>query len=133
MDANVEVFPGDTIVVTKGEIVYVVGDVRCPGGFIIKSNGLTVLRALAMAQGANSTAKLDSSKLIHKTNGPKETPIYLRKILEGKAKDVNLEADDILFVPQSAGKGTIQGRPVQPTRTDVPLILPPPQGRKIFQ
>jgi len=111
MEANVDVFPGDTIVVTKAPIVYVVGDVRLPGGFVVdKSNGLTILQALALAQGATNTARLNSSKLIHKTEeGPKETPIFLKKILEGKAKDLKLEADDILFVPHSATKAAMQG------------------------
>jgi polysaccharide export outer membrane protein len=111
MEANVDVFPGDTIVVTKAPIVYVVGDVRLPGGFVVdKSNGLTILQALALAQGATTTAALNGSRLIHKTDeGPKETPIQLKKILEGKAKDLKLEADDILFVPHSAGKAAMQG------------------------
>ena len=111
MEANVDVFPGDTIVITKAPIVYVVGDVRLPGGFVIdKSNGLSILQALALAQGATTTAKLNSSKLIRKSGeGPQETPIYLKKILEGKAQDLKLEADDILFVPHSATKGTMQG------------------------
>ena len=111
MDANLDVFPGDTIMVTKAPIVYVVGDVRLAGGFVVdKSNGLTILQALALAQGATTTAALNRSKLIRKTaEGPKETPIYLKKILEGKEKDLKLEADDILFVPHSAGKAAMQG------------------------
>jgi polysaccharide biosynthesis/export protein len=111
MEINVDVFPGDTIVVTKAPIVYVVGDVKLPGGFVVdKSNGLTILQALALAQGATNTAALNSSKLIRKTSdGPKETPIYLKRILEGKAKDLKLEADDILFVPHSAAKAAMQG------------------------
>jgi protein involved in polysaccharide export with SLBB domain len=120
-EANVDVFPGDTIVVTKAPMVYVLGDVRFPGGFLIdKSNGLTVLRALALAQGATSTAALNSSRLIHKTSeGLKETPIYLKKILEGKAQDVKLEPDDVLFVPHSAGKARMLEQPADP-----PLIPP---------
>src|SRR5215471_17055271 len=54
---NPEILPGDTVVVQKAGIVYVVGDVRMPGGFVIDKPRLTVLQALAMAQGANSTAK----------------------------------------------------------------------------
>ncbi len=111
MEVNVDVFPGDTIVVTKAPIVYVVGDVRLPGGFIVdKNNGLTILQALALAQGATTTAALNRSKLIHKTDeGPKETLVYLKKILEGKAEDLKLQADDILFVPHSASKAAMQG------------------------
>src|SRR5262249_14116310 len=47
---NPEVMPGDTVVVHKAGIVYVVGDVRMPGGFIMDKPGLTALQALAMAQ-----------------------------------------------------------------------------------
>jgi polysaccharide biosynthesis/export protein len=106
MESNVDVVPGDTIVVTKAPIVYVVGDVRLPGGFVMdKGSGLTTLQALALAQGATNTASLNNSKVIHQTGDQaKETPILLKKILEGKAEDVKLQADDILFVPHSAGK-----------------------------
>lgn len=111
MDINVDVYPGDTIMVTKAPIVYVVGDVHLPGGFILdKSNGLSVLQALALAQGANNTAALNNSKLIHKTtDGPHETQVYLKKILAGKSEDLKLQADDILFIPRSTAKATMQG------------------------
>jgi polysaccharide biosynthesis/export protein len=132
-EANVDVFPGETIMVTKAPVVYVVGDVRSPGGFIIdKSKGLTVLQALALAQGTTSTAKLNSGRIIHQTEqGAIERPIDLRKILEGKAADVMLEADDILFVPRSVGIGTMPSKGT--IQMDIPLILPPPQGGSIFQ
>ena len=51
-DANVGVAPGDTIVVGRAGIVYVVGDVNRPSGFMIEDNNLTVLKALALAGGA---------------------------------------------------------------------------------
>ena len=50
-DANVAVSPGDTIVVGRAGIVYVVGDVNRPSGFMIEDNNLTVLKALALAGG----------------------------------------------------------------------------------
>src|SRR6202158_1567305 len=45
---NVDVFPGDTIIVSRAGIVYVVGDVAHPSGFRMEDNGLTVLKALAL-------------------------------------------------------------------------------------
>lgn len=102
---NPDVLPGDTVVVQKAGIVYVVGDVHLPGGFVMDKPNLTVLQALAMAQGTNPTAKLDGAKLIRNTGGQRtEVPIALKKILSSKAPDVNLQADDILFVPNSAAK-----------------------------
>jgi polysaccharide biosynthesis/export protein len=105
-DANVDVFPGDTILVTKGPMVYVVGDVKLPGGFIIdKSDGLTVLQALAMAQGTNPTASLAHAKIIRKiSDGPEQTPINLKQILMGRAEDLKLNAGDILLVPTATSR-----------------------------
>lgn len=104
--SNVEVFPGDTIVVSPAGIVYVVGDVSKPSGFTMQNNeNMSVLQALAMAGGANPTAKLDNARLIRKNAaGMQEIPMPLKKILQAKATDQALQPGDILFVPASAGK-----------------------------
>lgn len=105
--SNVPVRPGDTVVVTKAGLVYVVGEVGRPSGLVMENNEtMTVLQAIALAQGTTSMAALDRSKLIRKTpKGPVEIPIPLRKILAAKAPDVGLQPDDIVFVPGSPGKG----------------------------
>lgn len=106
---NPDVLPGDTVVVQKAGVVYVVGDVRMPGGFIMDKPELTVLQALAMAQGANPTAKLDGARLIRRNGEQRqEVPIELKKILASKSPDLNLQADDILFVPNSAAKSAMR-------------------------
>jgi len=106
LDANVQILPGDTVVVSKAGIVYVVGDVRRPTGVIMDNSGsITVLQAIAMAEGVNGTAALNKSKVIRKTpEGQKEIPIQLKKILAAKSADVRLESGDIVFVPSSAAK-----------------------------
>ena len=110
MKDNVTVEPGDTIVVSKAGIVYVVGDVRQPGGFAMESGkNITVLQAIALAQGIGPNAALNSAKLVRKTpDGPEEIPLALKKILAAKAPDPQLQADDILFVPDSAGKSALK-------------------------
>jgi polysaccharide biosynthesis/export protein len=103
--SNPQVYPGDTIVVSKAGIIYVVGDVKQPAGIVMENSQMTVLQAIAMAQGTNPTAKLNGSKLIRKTgNGPQEIPIRLKKILRAEATDMTLQPGDILFVPTSAAK-----------------------------
>jgi polysaccharide export outer membrane protein len=105
---NPEVLPGDTVAVQRAAVVYVVGDVHLAGGFIMDKPKLTVLQALAMAQGANPTAKLNSARLIRRTGDQREeVPIDLKKILSSKAPDVSLQGDDILFVPNSAAKSAM--------------------------
>lgn len=105
-ESNVPVYPGDTIVVSRAGVVYVVGEVARPSGIVMQQNeGLTVLQAIAMAEGTKSTAALDGAKLIRRTGkGPQELPIPLKQILAGKSPDVPLQADDIVFVPLSKGK-----------------------------
>jgi polysaccharide biosynthesis/export protein len=108
---NIDIMPGDTITIPKAPIVYVVGDVGRPIGLLIDNGSLTVLQALALAGGTNHTAKMGGTCIIRKgPTGMIETRVPLKKMLEAKAPDINLQADDILFVPLSgarvaAGKG----------------------------
>ena len=106
IQADVEIRPGDTVVVTKAGIVYVVGAVKTSTGIVLEnSGGITVLQAMATAGGASPTAALNGAKIIRKSpTGPVEIPIQLKKILAAKSPDVKLEAEDILFVPNSAAK-----------------------------
>jgi polysaccharide export outer membrane protein len=104
--ANIEILPGDSVIVARSGIVYVVGDLQKPGGFLIENNDrLTVLQAVALAQGTNRTAALNHSKLIRQTSqGRSETDVQLKPILDGKKPDIRLEDGDILFVPSSGTK-----------------------------
>ena len=106
MENNVTVEPGDTVLVSKAGVVYVVGDVHQPGGFVMENdNGITVLQAIALAQGTNPTAALNAARLIRKTpEGREDVPLLLKKILTAKAPDLHLQPDDIVFVPGSLGK-----------------------------
>lgn len=105
---NVMVYPGDVVKVPPAGIVYVVGQVRKPGGFLLKANeNLSVLQALALAEGTTSTSAGKSARIIRtedQSGKKKEIPINLNRILAGKAPDPVLQAKDILFVPNSAGK-----------------------------
>jgi polysaccharide export outer membrane protein len=104
--ADAAILPGDIIVVPRSGVVYAIGDLVKPGGFLIETNDrLTVLQAVALAQGTNRTAKLNQCRLIRKTaEGRKETPVELKKIFAGSRPDIRLENGDILFVPSSEAK-----------------------------
>jgi polysaccharide export outer membrane protein len=99
------IFPGDTVVVSRAGLVYVVGDVKLPSGIIMDKTDMTVLQALAMAQGANPTASLGSARLIRTSSDTRhEIPLDLKKILTAKAPDPRLQENDVIFVPMSVGK-----------------------------
>jgi polysaccharide biosynthesis/export protein len=107
---NPMVHPGDIVKVTRAGVVYVIGEVRRPGGFALKSNEtISVLQALALSEGLTRTASKAGARIIRtdqQSGERKETPIDLGKILAGKAADPMLEPKDIVFVPNSAAKTT---------------------------
>ena len=84
-NANVEVLPGDKILVPKAGIVYVLGDVGRPGGYVMQNNSrMTVLQAVAMAAGVNRTASEAHARIIHNTNGKfQERELPLKEIEAG--------------------------------------------------
>lgn len=103
--SNVAISQGDTIVVSKAGIVYVIGDVHLPGGFIMENANLTILQAVAMAQGTNPTAKLDRTILIRgMPEGRKEIPVPLSKVMAAESPDPKLQAGDVIFIPRSNAK-----------------------------
>ena len=105
VSGNVEILPGDTITVQRAPIIYVVGDVGRPSGLLVDNGTLTVLQALALAGGTNHTAKLSGARIIRKGSaGMTEVKVEIKKMLEAKSPDVTLQADDILFIPLSAGR-----------------------------
>jgi len=106
LSGNVEIMAGDTITIPRAPVIYVVGDVGRPSGLLVDNGALTVLQALALAGGTNKTAKLSAARILRKgtDGGVTETKVEIKKMLEAKAPDVALQADDILFVPISGGK-----------------------------
>ena len=105
LSGNIDIMPGDTITIPRAPVIYVVGDVGRPSGLLVDNGSLTVLQALALAGGANRTAKLGDARILHKgPAGVMETKLEIKKMLEAKAPDVTLHADDILFIPVSGAK-----------------------------
>jgi len=108
--SNPLVHPGDIVKVTRAGVVYVIGEVRKPGGFVLKSNEkISVLQALALSEGLTPIASKGNARIIRtdQSGERKETPINLGKILAGKAPDPVLGPKDIVFVPNSAAKTTM--------------------------
>jgi polysaccharide export outer membrane protein len=105
--ANVEIMPGDAISVARAPIVYVIGEVNKPGGYVLDealnsgtSSRLTVMRVIALASGPGQNASLKKSRIIRRTaSGLQELPISLKDIMAGKAPDPPLQAEDIVYVP----------------------------------
>jgi polysaccharide export outer membrane protein len=99
------VLPGDTVLVARASVVYVLGDVGHPGGFTAATNDshLSALQAVALAGGTPPSAVPSKARLIRKEeNGTYlEIPLPLSDMQKGKRTDLPLQADDIIYVPFS--------------------------------
>jgi polysaccharide export outer membrane protein len=107
--ANVLLSGGDVVTVPKAGIVYVVGAVNRPGGFVIQNdtNEMTTLKALALAGGMKEAAKPKDAVIIRKnleTGSQKEIVVDMQKILSQKTEDVRLLPNDVFFIPESGSK-----------------------------
>jgi polysaccharide export outer membrane protein len=107
----VEVNPGDQVVVPTAGIVYVLGDLNRPGGYVMSENGkISLLQAITMAGGATRTASENHTRLLRPTaNGYEEKTIALKDIMLGKQKDIELQARDVIYVPFSNLKHALLG------------------------
>ncbi len=98
------VHPGDTVLVPRAPMVYIMGDVSRPGGYAIATNDshVTVLQSIAMAGSANKTAVQSHIQIIRSTpGGQMDLPVHLDAIRKGKQPDIALQANDIVYVPFS--------------------------------
>lgn len=100
----VMVNPGDTVLVSKAPIIYIMGDVGRPGGYAMSSNEshLTLLQAIARAGSPNKTAVPSKTRLIRITDhGELESRVHLDAMEKGKIPDMDLQPNDIVYVPFS--------------------------------
>ena len=101
---DIVVRPGDTVTVPRAGIVYVMGGVNRPGGYVMQEDGqLDAAQALSLAYGTTMNAAIGSIRIVHKNPDGTltQTPVKFREITSGKAVAPMLQAEDILYVPIS--------------------------------
>ena len=113
---NLELHGGDRVTVQHAGVIYVVGAVNRPGGFVLNSERqpMTVLKAVALAEDLKPTAIGNKALIVHPKLSPpgaggdagneEDAPVRLNDILAGRAPDQPMHANEILFIPDSKGK-----------------------------
>jgi len=111
-EENIAIMPHDVISVPKAEMIYVIGEVRRSGGFVLgEHESMSVLQALSLAEGLSATADARHAKILRPSGNAgssqrEEIAVDVKGILTGRTGDVSLRGDDILFIPGSMGKKT---------------------------
>lgn len=99
---NVVLEGGEEVRVPEMGRIFVVGNVKKPGGFRLEDGfGMTVLKALAMAEGLAPYASKQAYIYRPQDNSRTEITVDLRKILDRKEPDVALDAQDIFYIPDN--------------------------------
>ncbi len=106
---NILMEAGDVVTVPHAGIVYVIGAVDRPGGFVLSNDRaqMSALKVLSLAGGLKRTARTDRAVILRKDGNSgqqKEVAVNLKKILERQTEDVPLLPSDILFIPESGRK-----------------------------
>ena len=103
---NILLNGGEEVRVPPAGKIYVIGNVKRPGAYTVQDGGEpTILKMLALSEGLAPFARGEAYVYRRESNGEKnEIPVPLSRIMERKAPDVALLANDILYVPDNKGR-----------------------------
>jgi polysaccharide biosynthesis/export protein len=99
--------PGDTVLVPRAGIVYVLGAVSRPGGYLMQEDGkLNVAEALALSGGTLLMAKTNGLRVVRRNADGTVLDFALSYdgIAKGTQTPLELQAQDIVYVPISKAK-----------------------------
>ena len=107
--ANIPIFPGDTIIVSRIGVVYVMGEFRSPGIVPMSNYGpLTLTQVSAQVGGPAYAAKYSELHIIRTVGDHRTvTTLNIKNVLYGKAPDPIMQPNDIVFLPPSPWKSSI--------------------------
>jgi len=122
---NIRILPGDAILISRVGVVYMLGAFKQQGAIPLQQNSpLTLMQATALAQGAGFEGRFEDLRIV-RTVGleRKEVKVDIKKVMQGKAPDPILQADDIVFLPTNALKAAIKGGAVNTISSLADVLL----------
>jgi len=108
---NIPLQAGDVVTVPHAGVIYALGAVARPGGYVAANDRaqLSTLKVLALAGGTTRVAQKDHAVIIRKDAAGKqmEIPVDLGKIVKRETEDVRMIPSDILYVPVSGTRAVL--------------------------
>jgi polysaccharide export outer membrane protein len=108
--ADVPVFPRDTVIVARVGVVYLLGAFKNQGPIPRQQNSpRTLMQVASLGGGPGFEGKSDDLRII-RTIGVERKVVHIdvKKVFDGKDPDPVLQADDIIFLPTSSMKAAIK-------------------------
>ncbi len=105
-DENFTLEPGDIVNIPRADVFFVSGEVQAPGSFALKE-GTTLRQAISLAQGLTFKAKAGQSIIFREDSESgkrKEIRVDIAAVMNGKAEDLPILANDVIIIPNSRTK-----------------------------
>ena len=109
-EANIPIFPRDTIVVPRVGVIYLLGAFKTQGAVPLTQNSpMTLMKVAALTGGAGFEGKQGDMRIVRSVGTTRQViRVDLAKVVKGEAPDPVLQAEDIVFLPSSSMKAAIK-------------------------
>jgi len=109
-EANIPIFPRDTIVVPRVGVIYLLGAFKMQGAVPLTQNSpMTLMKVAALTGGAGFEGKQSDLRIIRSVGTSRQViRVDYGKVVRGQAPDPVLEAEDIVFLPTQSMKAAIK-------------------------
>jgi polysaccharide export outer membrane protein len=110
-EANIPIFPRDTIIVPRVGVAYLLGAFKIQGAIPLAQNSpMTLMKVAALAGGPGWEGRSDDLRIIRSVGLTRQVVrVDIKKVINGQAPDPVIEAEDIIFLPTSSMKAAIKG------------------------
>ena len=107
---NIPIFPRDTIIVPRVGVVYLLGAFKTQGAIPLQQNSpITLMKIAALAGGPGWEGRFNDLRIIRTTGTTRQmVKVDISKVINGKAPDPVLLAEDIVFLPTNPMKAAIK-------------------------
>jgi polysaccharide export outer membrane protein len=124
-EANIPIFPRDTIVVSRVGVVYLLGAFKTQGAIPLTQNSpMTLMKVAALTGGSGFEGKQGDLRIVRSVGtGRQVIRVDLKKIVNGQAPDPVLQPEDIVFLPTVAMKAAIKNGGIGTLLGIVSLLL----------
>jgi polysaccharide export outer membrane protein len=122
---NIPIFPRDTIIVPRVGVVYLLGAFKTQGAIPLQQNSpITLMKVAALAGGAGWEGRFNDLRIIRTTGTTRQVvKIDISKVINGKAPDPVLQAEDIVFLPSNPMKAAIKNGGISTLLAIVSILI----------